>query len=114
MALADEITQIIKKNIATFGGATTEASMVSVGTVISVGDGIARIFGLEGVRYMEVVEFPRTGLHALALNLEEEVVSTPIMGDFTLIREGDEVRTTGRIIQVPVGDALLDRKSTRL
>ncbi len=109
MALADEITQIIKKNIATFGGATTEASMVSVGTVISVGDGIARIFGLEGVRYMEVVEFPRTGLHALALNLEEEVVSTPIMGDFTLIREGDEVRTTGRIIQVPVGDALFGR-----
>ncbi|HKD75775.1 MAG TPA: F0F1 ATP synthase subunit alpha, partial [Ktedonobacterales bacterium] len=109
MALADEITQIIKKNIATFGGATTEASMVSVGTVISVGDGIARIFGLEGVRYMEVVEFPRTGLHALALNLEEEVVSTPIMGDFTLIREGDEVRTTGNIIQVPVGDALFGR-----
>ncbi len=109
MALADEITRVIQDRIARFGGATTEASMVSVGTVISVGDGIARIFGLEGARYLELVEFPRTGLMGMAFNLEEETVSTPILGDYTQIREGDEVRTTGRIVAVPVGDALIGR-----
>jgi F-type H+-transporting ATPase subunit alpha len=109
MALADEITRVIQDRIARFGGATTEASMVSVGTVISVGDGIARIFGLEGVKYLELIEFPRTGLQAIAFNLEEETVSAPILGDYTQIHEGDEVRTTGRIIAVPVGDALLGR-----
>lgn len=109
MSQADEITQVIQRHIASYGGATTEASMVSVGTVISVGDGIARIFGMEGVRYLELIEFPRTGIMGLAFNLEEETVSAPIMGDYTQIREGDEVRTTGRIIEVPVGDALLGR-----
>jgi F-type H+-transporting ATPase subunit alpha len=109
MALADEITRVIQERIARFGGATTEASMVSVGTVISVGDGIARIFGLEGVRYLELIEFPRTGQMGMAFNLEEETVSAPILGDYTRIREGDEVRTTGRIVEVPVGDALIGR-----
>ena len=109
MAIADDITRVIQDRIARFGGATTEASMVSVGTVISVGDGIARIFGLGGVRYLELIEFPRTGIMAIAFNLEEETVSAPILGDFTKVREGDEVRTTGRIIEVPVGDALFGR-----
>ncbi|HEY5006160.1 MAG TPA: F0F1 ATP synthase subunit alpha, partial [Ktedonobacteraceae bacterium] len=104
---ADEISAIIEKNIAGFGAETT--STASVGTVITVQDGIARVYGLQDVKYLELVEFPRTGLYGLAFNLEEETVSCPILGDYTHLREDDEVRTTGRIIEVPVGDALLGR-----
>ncbi|GLV57482.1 ATP synthase subunit alpha [Dictyobacter sp. S3.2.2.5] len=104
---ADEISAIIEKNIAGFGTDTT--STASVGTVIAVQDGVARIYGLQDVKYLELVEFPRTGLYGMAFNLEEEAVSCPILGDYTQIREDDEVRTTGRIIEVPVGDALLGR-----
>jgi F-type H+-transporting ATPase subunit alpha len=104
---ADEISAIIEKNIVGFG--TSETSTASVGTVISVQDGVARVYGLQNVKYLELVEFPRSGLFGLAFNLEEETVSCPIMGDFTQVREDDEVRTTGRIVQVPVGDALLGR-----
>jgi F-type H+/Na+-transporting ATPase subunit alpha len=104
---ADEISAIIEKNIAGFGGGETETA--SVGTVITVQDGIARVYGLQDVKYLELVEFTRTGLFGMAFNLEEETVSCPILGDYTKIREDDEVRTTGRIIQVPVGDALLGR-----
>ncbi len=104
---ADEISDIIEKNIVGFG--TNETSTASVGTVISVQDGVARVYGLADVQYLELVEFPRTGLFGLAFNLEEETVSCPIMGDFTQVQEDDEVRTTGRIVQVPVGDALLGR-----
>src|SRR6266516_3083801 len=104
---ADEISAIIEKNIAGFGSDTT--STASVGTVITVQDGIARVFGLQDAKYLELVEFPRTGLYGLAFNLEEETVSCPILGDYTHIREDDEVRTTGRIVEVPVGDALLGR-----
>jgi F-type H+/Na+-transporting ATPase subunit alpha len=104
---ADEISAIIEKNIAGFGTETT--STASVGTVIAVQDGVARIYGLQDVQYLELVEFPRTGLFGMAFNLEEETVSCPILGDYTKIREDDEVRTTGRIISVPVGDALLGR-----
>ena len=104
---ADEISAIIEKNIAGFGGGETETA--SVGTVITVQDGIARVYGLQDVKYLELVEFTRTGLFGMAFNLEEETVSCPILGDYTQIREDDEVRTTGRIIQVPVGDALLGR-----
>src|SRR5260221_154889 len=104
---ADEISAIIEKNIAGFGG--SEVATASVGTVIAVQDGIARVYGLQDVKYLELVEFPRTGLFGMAFNLEEETVSCPILGDYTKIREDDEVRTTGRIIQVPVGDALLGR-----
>src|SRR5690348_14939655 len=104
---ADEISAIIERNIAGFG--TSDTSTASVGTVISVQDGIARIYGLQDVKYLELVEFPRTGLYGLAFNLEEEAVSCPILGDYTKIREDDEVRTTGRIVEVPVGNALLGR-----
>src|SRR5437773_7820852 len=104
---ADEISAIIEKNITGFGGGEVETA--SVGTVIAVQDGIARVYGLQDVKYLELVELPRTGLFGLAFNLEEETVSCPILGDYTQIREDDEVRTTGRIIQVPVGDALLGR-----
>ncbi|HEX6778925.1 MAG TPA: F0F1 ATP synthase subunit alpha [Ktedonobacterales bacterium] len=109
MAIADEITEVIKRRIAQFDGAGAETSLVSVGTVIEVGDGIARAYGLSGVRYLELVEFPRTGVMGMAFNLEEDTVAITILGDYTKIREDDEVRTTGRIIQVPVGDALLGR-----
>ena len=104
---ADEISAIIEKNITGFG--TSDTSTASVGTVITVQDGIARVYGLQDVQYLELVEFTRTGLFGMAFNLEEETVSCPILGDFTQIREDDEVRTTGRIVQVPVGDALLGR-----
>ncbi len=109
MAIADEITEVIKRRIAQFDGAGAETSLVSVGTVIEVGDGIARAYGLSGVRYLELVEFPRTGVMGMAFNLEEDTVAITILGDYTQIREDDEVRTTGRIIEVPVGDALLGR-----
>ncbi|MBE3561673.1 MAG: F0F1 ATP synthase subunit alpha [Ktedonobacteraceae bacterium] len=104
---ADEISAIIEKNIAGFGTDTTATA--SIGTVISVQDGVARIYGLQDVKYMELVEFPRTGLYGMAFNLEEETVSCPILGDYTQIREDDEARTTGRVVEVPVGDALLGR-----
>jgi F-type H+-transporting ATPase subunit alpha len=109
MAIADEITEVIKRRIAQFNGAGTETSLVSVGTVIEVGDGIARAYGLSGVRYLELVEFTRTGIMGMAFNLEEDTVAITILGDYTQIREDDEVRTTGRIIEVPVGDGLLGR-----
>jgi F-type H+-transporting ATPase subunit alpha len=109
MAIADEITEVIKRRIAQFDGASAETSLVSVGTVIEVGDGIARAYGLSGVRYLELVEFPRSGVMGMAFNLEEETVAITVLGDYTQIHEDDEVRTTGRIIQVPVGDALLGR-----
>ncbi len=104
---ADEISAIIEKNIAGFGESTT--STASVGTVIAVQDGIARVYGLQDVKYLELVEFPRTGLVGMAFNLEEETVSCPILGEYTHLKEDDEVRTTGRIIEVPVGDALIGR-----
>jgi F-type H+-transporting ATPase subunit alpha len=104
---ADEISAIIEKNIAGFGG--VETSTASVGTVIAVQDGIARVYGLQDVKYLELVEFPRTGIMGMAFNLEEESVACPILGDYTQIREDDEVRTTGRVVSVPVGDALIGR-----
>ena len=104
---ADEISAIIEKNITGFGGSETETA--SVGTVIAVQDGIARVYGLQDVQYLELVEFPRTGIMGMAFNLEEETVSCPILGDFTQIKEDDEVRTTGRVVAVPVGDALIGR-----
>ncbi len=104
---ADEISAIIEKNIAGFGG--SETSTANVGTVIAVQDGIARVYGLQNVRYLELIEFPRTGIMGMAFNLEEESVACPVLGDYTKIREDDEVRTTGRVVSVPVGDALIGR-----
>ena len=109
MAIADEITKVIRERIQNFDGTATESAMVSVGTVIEVADGIARVYGLSGVGYLELVEFPRTGLMGVAFNLEEDSVAVPVLGDYTLLHEDDEVRTTGRIIQVPVGDELIGR-----
>jgi F-type H+/Na+-transporting ATPase subunit alpha len=101
----EEIASIIRQQIEQFGSAVTA---VDVGTVVEAGDGIARIYGLRNAMYSEMLEFP-DGVMGLALNLEEDTVGAIIMGDHTKIKEGDEVRTTGRIIQVPVGDSLIGR-----
>ncbi len=104
---ADEISAIIEQNIVGFDGSQTATA--SVGTVIAVQDGIARVYGLQDVKYLELVEFPRTGVMGMAFNLEEESVGITVLGDYTQLKEDDEVRTTGRVIAVPVGDALIGR-----
>lgn len=101
----EDIVSIIKQQIEQFG---TTVSMVDVGTVIEVGDGIARIHGLASAKYNELLQFPNDVI-GIALNLEEESVSAVILGDYTGIKEGDEVRCTGRIAEVPVGDELIGR-----
>lgn len=100
-----DIASIIKKQIEQFG---SQVSVRDVGTVVEVGDGIARIHGLEGCKASELVQFPN-GLIGMALNLEEESVGAIILGESNLVKEGDEVRTTGRIAEVGVGDALIGR-----
>src|SRR3954469_20786875 len=96
---ADEITTIIKSAIDQFdAGVETR----SVGTVVEVGDGIAQVYGLEGALASELLEFPG-GVMGMALNLEEERVGAVILGDYTNIKEGDQVKTTGRVVEVPVG-----------
>jgi F-type H+-transporting ATPase subunit alpha len=109
MAITDEITRVIRDRIQSFEGPAAESTTTSVGTVISVADGIARVYGLSGAHYLELLEFTRTNTFGIAFNLEEDSVAVPIMGDYTHLRENDEVRTTGRIISVPVGDALIGR-----
>ncbi len=102
---SDEITSIIKSAIDGFeAGVETR----SVGTVVEVGDGIAQIYGLAGALSSELLEFPG-GLMGMALNLEEETVGAVILGDATAIKEGDTVKTTGRVVEVPVGAGLLGR-----
>ncbi|HEX7062876.1 MAG TPA: F0F1 ATP synthase subunit alpha [Woeseiaceae bacterium] len=106
MALkASEISQLIKQRIETFEAA---AEARDVGTVIALTDGIVRIHGLADARYGEMLEFPRQTF-GLALNLEQDSVGAVILGDYKHISEGDTVKTTGRILEVPVGEALLGR-----
>src|SRR5258707_11510481 len=102
---SDEITSIIKSSIDSFDAATETRS---VGTVVEVGDGIAQIYGLDGALASEMLEFPG-GVMGVALNLEEETVGAVILGDARAIKEGDTVKTTGRVVEVPVGQALLGR-----
>jgi F-type H+-transporting ATPase subunit alpha len=102
---SQEIAAIIRQQILQ---ADITTQPVNVGTVIEVGDGIARIYGLSGVMASELLEFPG-GTMGMALNLEEDSVGAVILGPFEHIKEGDEVRSTGRIVQVPVGEALLGR-----
>lgn len=102
---AQDIASIIKQQIEQFGATVTA---VDVGTVLDVSDGIARIHGLSGAKYNELLEFPN-GIIGLALNLEEDNVGAAILGDYMRIKEGDEVRCTGRIVEVPVGDGLIGR-----
>ena len=102
---AQEISEIIKKKISDF---EKTVEVAEVGTVITVGDGIAKVFGLDNVMSGELLEFPG-GLMGMALNLEEENVGVVLMGDDSKIREGDIVKRTKRIAEVPVGDAIVGR-----
>src|SRR5438876_4647587 len=102
---ANEINEIIRQQIENF---ETGVTVSEVGTVIKVGDGIAEIHGLEKVMAGELLEFPHE-VRGLALNLEEDKVGTVLFGDFQKIKEGDLVKRTGRIMQVPVGQALVGR-----
>ncbi len=102
---AEEISQIIKKQIQNY---EKTAITMETGTVLSVGDGIARVYGLEGAMAGELLEFPG-GLMGLVLNLESDNVGSVIFGDASAIKEGDIVKRTGRIMDVPVGEALVGR-----
>src|SRR6201987_1075727 len=102
---ADEISQLIREQIENY---ETKIAVDEVGTVITLGDGIARVFGLDKVMAGELLQFPH-GVAGLAMNLEEDQVGVVLLGDYTEIREGDEVKRTGRIMSVPVGDALIGR-----
>ena len=102
---ADEISKIIRDQI---GAYDVDVDVAEVGTVVSIGDGIARVHGVERVMAGEMLEFPR-GVFGIALNLEEDSVGVVLLGEFTGIKEGDTVKRTGRIISVPVGDELLGR-----
>jgi len=102
---SDDITQIIKSAIDEFD---SDVETRSVGTVVEVGDGIARIYGLEDALASELLEFPG-GIKGMALNLEEETVGAVILGDYTQIKEGDTVKTTGSVVEVPVGPELIGR-----
>jgi F-type H+-transporting ATPase subunit alpha len=102
---ADEMSRIIKDKI---GNLSNEQDLTEVGTVLSVGDGIARVYGLGKVALQEIVEFS-AGLRGLVFNLEEDNVGVVVMGDTSQIREGDSVRRTGQIAAVPVGEALIGR-----
>jgi F-type H+-transporting ATPase subunit alpha len=103
---AAEISAILKSQIANFG---EEADVSDVGKVLSVGDGIARVFGLDNVQAGEMVEFPKAGVKGMAQNLERDNVGVVIFGDDRAIAEGDEVRRLGEIVDVPVGKGLLGR-----
>ncbi|HLH21462.1 MAG TPA: F0F1 ATP synthase subunit alpha [Chloroflexota bacterium] len=102
----EEISRILQQQIAGFNETITAQN---VGQVVEVGDGIARIWGLSNVMYSELVEFPKSGVRGLALNLEEDTVGVIVLGPYTDIAEGDEVISTGRVIEVPVGDAMIGR-----
>jgi F-type H+/Na+-transporting ATPase subunit alpha len=102
---ADEITKILKEQIANFESTVTTDE---VGTVISLGDGIARVHGLDKVMAGELLAFPHN-VAGLAMNLEEDQVGAVLMGEYTEIKEGDEVKRTGRIMSVPVGEAMIGR-----
>jgi F-type H+/Na+-transporting ATPase subunit alpha len=102
---ADEISKIIREQI---GSYAVDVDVAEVGSIISIGDGIARVHGVDNAMAGEMLEFPH-GIFGIALNLEEESVGAVLLGEFKDIKEGDLVKRTGRIISVPVGDELLGR-----
>ncbi len=102
---ADEIASVLQSEIQQY---QTKIDVRDVGRVLEVGDGIARVYGLSGVMAGEMVEFP-SGINGLAFNLEENSVGVIILGDYLAIEEGDEVKSTGRLLSVPVGDAVVGR-----
>ena len=101
----EEVSSILQKEIEKYD---TKLEMESVGTILQVGDGIARIWGLEDAMQSELLSFPND-IIGLVLNLEEDSVSAAIFGDDTLIKEGDTVKRTGAVARVPVGEALIGR-----
>src|SRR3954467_10799213 len=103
---ADEIASVLQKEIELY---QSQIDVREVGQVLEVGDGIARVYGLSGVMAGELVEFTRTKARGPAFNLEENSVGVIILGDYLEIVEGDEVRATGALLQVPVGQALVGR-----
>jgi len=102
---ANEIASVLKSQIEQFG---SELTTVNIGTVIAIGDGIARVNGLSGVGYSELLEF-EGGTIGIALNLEEDAVGAVILGDALSVKEGSEVKSTGKIIEVPVGEGMIGR-----
>ena len=102
---AEEISKIIRDQIGSFA---VDVDVAEVGTVVSIGDGIARVHGVERAMAGEMLQFPH-GVFGIALNLEEDSVGTVLLGEYTAIKEGDQVKRTGRIISVPVGEELLGR-----
>src|SRR5919109_935353 len=102
---AEEISRIIRDQI---GSYAVDVDVAEVGTIVSVGDGIARVHGVERTMAGEMLEFPH-GVYGIALNLEEESVGAVLLGEFTEIKEGDTVKRTNRIISVPVGQELVGR-----
>src|SRR5512140_2590714 len=102
---ADEISKIIREQIGSFA---VDVDVAEVGSIISLGDGIARVHGVENAMAGEMLEFPK-GVFGIALNLEEESVGAVLLGEFQEIKEGDTVKRTGRIISVPVGEEMLGR-----
>ena len=102
---AEEISKIIREQI---GSYAVDVDVAEVGSVISLGDGIARVHGVENAMAGEMLEFPH-GVFGIALNLEEQSVGVVLLGEFREIKEGDQVKRTGRIMSVPVGEDLLGR-----
>src|SRR6185503_15644549 len=102
---ADEISKIIRDQIGSFA---VEVDVAEVGSVVTLGDGIARVHGVERAMAGEMLEFPH-GVYGIALNLEEDSVGAVLLGEYTKIKEGDQVKRTGRIISVPVGEEMLGR-----
>src|ERR1700693_4690175 len=102
---AEEISEIIRKQIKEYG---KEVEVAETGTIISLGDGIARIHGLDKAMAGEMLKFPH-GVEGLAMDLDEDQGGCVIRGDYTKLREGDEVRRSGEIMSVPVGDGMIGR-----
>src|SRR5215216_6828516 len=102
---AEEISKLIRDQI---GSYAVDVDVAEVGPIVSIGDGIARVHGVENTMAGEMLEFPH-GIFGVALNLEEDSVGAVLLGDYTEIKEGDQVKRTGRIISVPVGEEMLGR-----
>src|SRR6476619_5448282 len=102
---AEEISKIIRDQIGSFA---VDVDVAEVGTIVTVGDGIARVHGIEKTMAGEMLEFPH-GVFGIALHLEEESVGAVLLGEFTALKEGDTVKRTSRIISVPVGEELVGR-----
>ena len=101
----DEVSAILRKQLSGF---EKEIDVYEVGTVVQIGDGVARVYGLTKCMASELIEFPH-GVFGMALNLEEDNVGCILFGDYTLVKEGDEAKRTGRVASMPVGETLLGR-----